>query len=131
MLESLVRMAGGSARQLEEQLDYGAGTVQRLFSGKIALKLRHVLLILDVLGIPPSQFFREAFQDEERLRSEPEMAARVLELLERNLSPRSRISRGRRQRAAPPSSPAISDEELERRLRAALDRMGFVPPQGP
>ena len=86
MLESVVRMDGLSARQLEEKLNYGAGTVNRLFSGKIELKLRHILLILDVIGIPPSQFFREVFPEDDRPRSEPEMASRLLDRVESELS---------------------------------------------
>jgi transcriptional regulator with XRE-family HTH domain len=120
MLESVVRMSGMSARQLEERLDYGAGTVTRLFSGKIELKLRHVLLILEEVGIPPSQFFREAFPEEDdRPRSDPEMASRLLNLLEKHVQKK------------PPARPAaegtISDEELDKRILEALSRHGIVP----
>jgi len=117
MLESVVRMHGLSARQLEEKLSYGAGTVNRLFNGKIELKLRHILLILGVIGIPPSQFFREAFPEGERPRSEPEMASRLLDLLARHAS-------------KPPDRPApgISDDDLDRRILEALNRLGVTPP---
>ncbi|HYU34549.1 MAG TPA: helix-turn-helix transcriptional regulator [Thermoanaerobaculia bacterium] len=121
MLESVVRMHGLSARQLEEKLGYGAGTVNRLFSGKIELKLRHILLILEVIGIPPSQFFAEAFPDDERPRNEPEMASRLLDLLERN-APR---------RPARPATPGLSDEDLDRRILEALGRLGVTPQQQP
>lgn len=117
MLESVVRMDGMSARQLEEKLGYGAGTVNRLFSGKIELKLRHILLILEVIGIPPSQFFREVFPEDGRPRSEPEMASRLLDLLERH-APRP---------AARPAAPEVTDEELDRRILEALGRLGVAP----
>lgn len=120
MLESVVRMDGLSARQLEEKLNYGAGTVNRLFSGKIELKLRHILLILEVIGIPPSQFFREVFPEDERPRSEPEMASRLLDLLERHAPPRRPPLR-----PAPP--PSVSDAELDRRILEALERLGITP----
>jgi transcriptional regulator with XRE-family HTH domain len=119
MLESVVRMDGLSARQLEEKLGYGAGTVNRLFSGKIELKLRHILLILEVIGIPPSQFFREVFPEDERPRSEPEMASRLLDLLERHAP----------KRPAQPASPGIADDELDRRILEALGRLGVTPQQ--
>lgn len=119
MLESVVRMAGLSARQLEEKLGYGAGTVNRLFSGKIELKLRHILLILGVIGIPPSQFFREAFPEDERPRSEPEMASRLLDLLERHTPRRPDL----------PASSGIADDELDRRILEALGRLGVTPQQ--
>lgn len=121
MLESVVRMSGMSARQLEERLDYGAGTVTRLFSGKIELKLRHILLILEEVGIPPSQFFREAFSDEdERPLSDPEMASRLLKLIDRHAQSRP---------TPPPMATAggISDEDLDRRILEALSRHGILP----
>lgn len=119
MLESVVRMSGLSARQLEERLDYGAGTVNRLFSGKIELKLRHMLLILDSIGIPPSQFFREAFPDDGRPRSEPEMASRLLDLLERHVP----------KKAARSEAPTVTDEDLDRRILETLGRLGVLPQQ--
>lgn len=119
MLESVVRMDGLSARQLEEKLGYGAGTVNRLFSGKIELKLRHILLILEVIGIPPSQFFREVFPEDERPRSEPEMASRLLDLLERHV-PKT---------PALPAGSGIADDELDRRILEALGRLGVAPQQ--
>jgi transcriptional regulator with XRE-family HTH domain len=120
MLESVVRMDGMSARQLEDKLGYGAGTVNRLFSGKIELKLRHILLILEVIGIAPSQFFREVFPDDDRPRSEPEMASRLLDLLERHAP---------RRVPPPPAAPTsgLSDEDLDRRILEALDRLGVTP----
>lgn len=113
-------MDGMSARQLEEKLNYGAGTVNRLFSGKIELKLRHILLILEVIGIPPSQFFREVFPEDERPRSEPEMASRLLDLLERHAPRRPPLPR--------PAAPGLSDEDLDRRILDALGRLGITPP---
>lgn len=121
MLESVVRMAGMSARQLEERLDYGAGTVTRLFSGKIELKLRHILLILEEVGIPPSQFFAEVFPDEDdRPRSDPEMASRLLNLLEKHVSKKTP--------AQPAAEVSITADELDKRILEALTRHGIVPP---
>jgi transcriptional regulator with XRE-family HTH domain len=119
MLESVVRMDGLSARQLEEKLGYGAGTVNRLFSGKIELKLRHILLILEVIGIPPSQFFREVFPEDGRPRSEPEMASRLLDLLERHVPKQPQPAR--------PAATGVTDEELDRRILEALGRLGVTP----
>ena len=122
MLESVVRMSGMSARQLEERLDYGAGTVTRLFSGKIELKVRHILLILEEVGIPPSQFFREAFPDEDdRPRNDPEMASRLLNLLERHAPKKPPVK--------PAAEGSITAEELDRRILEALSRHGIVPSQ--
>lgn len=120
LLESLVRMGGMSARQLEERLGYGAGTVHRLFNGRIELKLRHILLILGEVGVPPSQFFREVFPEDERPRSEPETAARLLDLLEKYVPKRSE-----RPKSAGPA--AVSDDDLDQRIIATLTRLGVLP----
>ena len=118
LLESLVRMGGMSARQLEERLGYGAGTVHRLFNGRIELKLRHILLILEVVGVPASQFFREVFPDDERPRSEPETAARLLDLLEKYVP--------KRDRPPEPPRPKLSQDEIDDRIIAVLTRYGIL-----
>ena len=51
VLEAVVKLSELSTRELERRLDLGGGTLNRIFTGKIDLKLRHVLLVLEV--IPP------------------------------------------------------------------------------
>lgn len=118
LLESLVRMAGMSARQLEEKLGYGAGTMHRIFNGRIELKLRHILLILEAVGIPPSQFFREAFPEDERPRSETETAARLYDLLEQYVP---------RRPVRPKPVEPVRDDDLDRRIVETLSRLGILP----
>lgn len=125
MLSSLVSMGGLSHRQLELRLDYGAGIVNRIFTGKIQLKLRHILAILEEMEIPPSQFFREVFTDEEEKeqpRSQPQIASVLMELLEA----RDR-ARGDRAREAQVQESGSSEEEMDRRVLRSLERLGFVP----
>lgn len=121
LLESLSRMAGLSARQLEVNLGYGAGTMHRIFNGRIELKMRHILLILGEVGVPASAFFREAFPEDGRTRNEPETAAHLLDLLERFVQRKP-------ERPAPPV--AVSEADLDERIAAALTRLGIVPQAG-
>lgn len=70
-LELLIFDAGIPIRQLEVRLKVSHGTINRLLSGKVELKFRHVLEILDVLGIADEVFFKGlgAAAQEERPRA--------------------------------------------------------------
>src|ERR1700753_2641529 len=60
VLEAVVKLSDLSTRELERRLELGGGTLNRIFTGKIDLKLRHVLLVLDVVGMKPERFFQLA-----------------------------------------------------------------------
>src|ERR1700730_11592000 len=60
VLEAVVKLSDFSTRELERRLDLGGGTLNRIFTGKIDLKLRHVLLVLEVVGMKPERFFQLA-----------------------------------------------------------------------
>ena len=116
VLEAVVKLSDFSTRELERRLDLGGGTLNRIFTGKIDLKLRHVLLVLEVVGMKPERFFqlacaRPAAGEE----SGSSLAAEILESFQR-----FGYSIGRPAVAAdrPPT-----DEELDRRIEAALDRV--------
>ncbi len=117
MLEAVVKLSDLSTRELERRLDLGGGTLNRIFTGKIDLKLRHILLVLEVVGMKPERFFqlasaRPAAGDE----AGSALAAEILESFQR-----FGYSIGR-----PPASPPdrqLSDEELDRRIEAALERV--------
>ncbi|HYU35398.1 MAG TPA: hypothetical protein VEW48_24870 [Thermoanaerobaculia bacterium] len=63
LLEALVRVKKVPVRQLERRLGFGGGTLNRIFSGRIELKVRHIMLVLDDLGVPAVQFFKTAYAD--------------------------------------------------------------------
>jgi len=56
-LRSLIQEALGrsplTTRSLEEELEIGHGNLTRLFSGQLELKVRHLLCISRLLGVPP------------------------------------------------------------------------------
>ena len=121
LLEAMARHEGVAAQRLEEALGCGAGTIERLFHGGLELELRHILVILETLGMPPARFFRVAFPDDDAGgQSEAELAAQLLDLLDR-LGPPQRV---------PPPREEISSEELDRRIEEALQRVGVRPPGG-
>jgi hypothetical protein len=88
LLEAVVKVEKVPVRALERQLGLGGGTLNRIFAGKIELKLRHILLVLGALGVKPLAFFRHAFATErtaEEAGSEWIVAA-VKDLLHRDVA---------------------------------------------
>jgi transcriptional regulator with XRE-family HTH domain len=124
LLEAVVKLSDLSTRELERRLDLGGGTLNRIFTGKIDLKLRHILLVLEVVGMKPERFFqlacaRPTAGDE----AGSALAAEILESFQR-----FGYSIGRP--PAPPPDRQLSDEELDRRIEAALERvLGRTAPE--
>jgi transcriptional regulator with XRE-family HTH domain len=124
LLEAVVKLSDLSTRELERRLDLGGGTLNRIFTGKIDLKLRHILLVLEVVGMKPERFFqlacaRPAAGDE----AGSALAAEILESFQR-----FGYSIGRP--PAPLPDRQLSDEELDRRIEAALGRvLGRTAPE--
>ncbi len=59
-LRALVREAlptyHGSGRAIEEALSIGHGNLSHLLDGRLELRVRHLLAISKILGVPPHQF---------------------------------------------------------------------------
>jgi hypothetical protein len=59
-LRALVRAAlptyHGSGRAIEEMLGIGHGNLSHLLDGRLELRVRHLLAIAKMLGVPPHQF---------------------------------------------------------------------------
>jgi hypothetical protein len=117
VLEAVVKLSELSTRELERRLNLGGGTLNRIFTGKIDLKLRHILLVLEVVGMKPERFFQLAAA-RPAAGDEPggSLAAEILESFQR-----FGYSIGRP--ATPPADRPLSDEELDRRIEAALARV--------
>jgi hypothetical protein len=116
VLEAVVKLSDLSTREIERRLDLGGGTLNRIFTGKIDLKLRHMLLVLEVVGMKPERFFQLASRQPTAGAEEGgSLAAEILESFQRYGYSIARTS-------ATPDRP-LSDEELDRRIEAALDRV--------
>ena len=65
MLRDAVRYSNLSNREVERRLGVSAnsGYLSRLFAGTRELKLRQILDVLDVVGLPPANFFRAVFAE--------------------------------------------------------------------
>lgn len=122
LLESVVRVSKVSVRELERRLDLGGGSLNRIFSGRIDLKVRHILLVMDALGIDPRNYFKEAYKDrppDEPPGSLPDHLMEALAIF---------APAGRRPERAVVS---ISDEEFDRRVDEAFRRYGIEAPKPP
>ncbi len=116
-LRTAIRLSGISHRQVERELGLSTGYLTRILAGQVELRVRHVLDVCRVIGLPPDRFFNALFP----LQDGPESM--------------SRLERGLAQLHPPPGRPAQSPEpaagesrsrpvsELLRRLRQALDEL--------
>lgn len=130
MLRDAVRYSNLSNREVERRLGVSAnsGYLSRLFAGTRELKLRQILDVLDVVGLPPANFFRAAF-------AEPDDSPESLRL-ERVLAhahpeqPRPAGSAG------PEEVPvALTEQQIEEMMKRTLRKLLFSeepppPPRG-
>lgn len=117
VLEAVVKLSDLSTRELERRLDLGGGTLNRIFTGRIDLKLRHILLVLDVVGMKPARFFQLAC-GRPAPESESSLTAEILESFQK-----FGYGIGRPPNRQAPADPPPSDDELDRRIEAALERV--------
>ncbi len=112
-LRTAIRLSGISHRQVERELGLSTGYLTRILAGQVELRVRHVLDVCRVIGLPPDRFFGALFPQQDA----PEAMSR----LERGLA-QLHPSPGRP--AAPPATGESRSgpvSELLRRLRQALD----------
>lgn len=109
-LKVLIKSANTSVREIERRLRWAAGTLNRLFAGRTELKVRHVLMVLDELGVEPEAFYRLAYGDE---RPEQTLAERIFELLGDRPKPH----------AEPVKALPLDEAEMEIWMREMFDRL--------
>jgi transcriptional regulator with XRE-family HTH domain len=120
LLEAVLRYHGGQngglrvgARALERKLGWAAGSLSKILKGKVEFRFRHLFDVLEVLGIPPEDFFELAYQKPAASGS----AQDLMGFLE---------SRGRRGEPVDKPETAIADDELAERILAALRRLSLT-----
>lgn len=112
MLRVAMRILDVSNRDVEKKLGLSYGYLSRLFSGSIELKVEHILEILQVLGLTPTEFFQLAYP--RKTVPPSESATRIRAILEGfgSLSPEER-----------PPSGEVSSDELERMVSKVLQKL--------
>ena len=130
MLRDAVRYSNLSNREVERRLGVSAnsGYLSRLFAGTRELKLRQVLDVLDVVGLPPANFFRAAF-------TEPDDSPESLRL-ERILS----HAHPEKPKPGEPGGPEevsvpLTEQQIEEMMKRTLRKLLFneeppPPPRG-
>jgi transcriptional regulator with XRE-family HTH domain len=117
LLEALVKIERVPVRELERRLDLGGGTLNRIFTGKIELKVRHILLVLDALGVKPLAFFEQALKVPEG--EEEKTGARLLESVET-------LRRRPWMKFQPEPEPAsLTEDDVRRVIAEALREAGL------
>jgi transcriptional regulator with XRE-family HTH domain len=117
LLGALTKVRKVPTQRLERKLGLGAGTLHRVFAGRIELKVRHILEVLEALGVEPLWFFRQAF--EERTAETEAGSAWVLEAVKDLLKRDS------------PTAADRSAAEIHRLLLQILYEQGILPPTPP
>lgn len=110
LLRMLIRISGLSNREVERRLKLSPSYLSRLFGGYLEVKLEHILGVSRALGLKPSEFFAFAYPEGPL---EPSEAYQRIRNVLQTLQPI-------RPEAPPKPEPAITAEEVERRIQEAL-----------
>lgn len=57
LLSVLIQLTGWTRQEVDERLGFSRGYTSRLLTGNCKLLYRHVLLILDAIGVSPALYF--------------------------------------------------------------------------
>jgi transcriptional regulator with XRE-family HTH domain len=71
LLFLLIRLSGRNVRSIERQLGVANGALGKVLNGTVRLQVDHILMIAEVLGLTPAQFFHRAYSREERVKPHP------------------------------------------------------------
>ena len=113
LIEAVMRVQSVTKKDLDRRLGKATGYFAQVLSGRLELKYRHVTSILRALSVDPGVFFRALYPEPE---GEAAPSARGME---RYLGSLHRM--GLEQPPQPAAAaPAIDPDELERRIRAAI-----------
>ena len=99
-------------KDLDQKLGAGPGYVSQVLTGRMELKFRHILAILRALDVEPSVFFQTLYPE-----SRPSSDAVVMEEFLRRFQ---KLGFGGTKAAAPPPSPALEPQELEKLIQNAV-----------
>jgi len=110
LLETVMQAAGLTRKDLDQRLGAGPGYVSQVLTGRMELKLRHVLAILRALEVEPSVFFQTLYPEDR-----PSTDTVVMEEFLRRFQ-----KLGFGPPSAPPPAPALDPQDLERMIQNAV-----------
>lgn len=114
LLGSAIKFSGWTQREIEKHHGWSSGSLSRLLSGGIELKLKHVLDVCEVIGFPPERFFRAAYPQADGGDANAERLQRLLEQFHPHKAPV--VSP-----AAQPQPP-VDPADVERMVYSALGK---------
>lgn len=107
VLRTAIRLLGLTNREIERRLELTPSYLSRLFGGSIELKVEHVLAIARAIGLTSAEFFELAYP---RRAHPPSDSFRAIRTLLREMQPPEESP------SAAPPSPALTFEEIDRRI---------------
>lgn len=121
LLSAAVKFSNITQREVERKLGLSSGSLSRLFSGGIELKIKHVLDVCEVIGFPPSRFFRAAYPQRDEESGDAWRLQRLLEQLHPGKDREPAAARPEPEEPEPaPANPTQAD--IERMVMAALGK---------
>jgi transcriptional regulator with XRE-family HTH domain len=118
LLETVMQAAGLTRKDLDQKLGAGPGYVSQVLTGRMELKLRHIIAILRSLEVEPAVFFQTLYPE-----NRPATDAVVMEEFLRRFQ-----QLGFGPRPAQPA-PALDTQGLETLIRSAVRAALSEPPE--
>jgi transcriptional regulator with XRE-family HTH domain len=112
LLETVMQAAGLTRKDLDQKLGAGPGYVSQVLTGRMELKMRHILAILRALDIEPSLFFQTLYP-EARPSTDQAVMEEFLKRFQRLGFPAGTPS-------LPQPGPVLDASELERLIQGAV-----------
>lgn len=124
LLSAAVKFSNITQREVERRLSMSSGSLSRLFSGGIELKVKHILDVCSVIGLAPSGFFKAAYPEQGEETAEARRLQRLLEQI--HPTPPNHTELASASSAAAPSKapapPPLNQVEVEQMVLAALGK---------
>jgi transcriptional regulator with XRE-family HTH domain len=111
LLETVMQAAGLTRKDLDQRLGAGPGYVSQVLTGRMELKLRHILAILRALDVEPGLFFQTLYPD-----ARPATDQAVMEEFLKRFQ---KLGFGTAA-PPPPAPPALDPGELEKLIQSAV-----------
>jgi hypothetical protein len=120
LLEALIKAHGLTKKALDQKLQKGPGYISQVLTGRLELKYRHILEILEGLDMQPGLFFRALFLEPETPSQSGRMLEKFLEGLQKMGYYGERASTAEAPPAAQSQTSAVDAQDLDRRIRDAV-----------